>query len=76
VARLPRIALGDPAARPDAVPCSRRRSFLRAGLSSWAHFAHQQGVPTPEFDSFVKAAVFSTLTNVCRMRLHAPHAPA
>ncbi|KAF8063050.1 hcp [Scenedesmus sp. PABB004] len=34
------------------------------GLGAWATFAHQAGVATPELDSFVKAAIFSTLTNV------------
>lgn len=35
------------------------------GLGAWASFAHQiTNLPTPEVDSFVKAAIFSTLTNV------------
>jgi hypothetical protein len=38
---------------------------LPQGLGAWTHFAHQVGgLKTPEVDSFVKAAVFSTLTNV------------
>ncbi|KIY96379.1 Hydroxylamine reductase [Monoraphidium neglectum] len=39
-------------------------TFQLKGLSAWTHFAHQNGVETPDIDSFVKAAVFSTLTNV------------
>ncbi|WIA19985.1 hypothetical protein OEZ85_005859 [Tetradesmus obliquus] len=35
------------------------------GLGAWANFAHQTtNLPTPEVDSFVKAAIFATLTNV------------
>lgn len=35
------------------------------GLGAWASFAHQiTNLPTPEVDSFVKAAIFATLTNV------------
>jgi hypothetical protein len=35
------------------------------GLGAWANFAHQAtNLPTPEVDSFVKAAIFATLTNV------------
>lgn len=35
------------------------------GLGAWANFAHTKtNLPTPEVDSFVKAAIFSTLTNV------------
>ncbi|KAI8475555.1 MAG: hybrid-cluster protein [Monoraphidium minutum] len=39
-------------------------TFQLKGLSAWTRFAHQHGVATPEIDSFVKASVFSTLTNV------------
>lgn len=40
--------------------------FQLKGLGAWANFAHQQApqLATPEVDSFVKAAVFATLTNV------------
>ncbi len=35
------------------------------GLSAWAAFAHSAtGLATPEVDSFIKASVFATLTNV------------
>jgi hypothetical protein len=35
------------------------------GLGAWANFAHQTtNLGTPEVDSFVKAAIFATLTNV------------
>jgi hypothetical protein len=38
---------------------------LLQGLGAWASFAHQiTNLPTPEVDSFVKAAIFATLTNV------------
>lgn len=52
-----------PAAYADAPPGV---SLLHLqGLGAWTHFAHQvAGLKTPEIDSFVKAAVFSTLTNV------------
>ncbi|GBF99305.1 hydroxylamine reductase [Raphidocelis subcapitata] len=39
-------------------------TFQLKGLCSWAHFAHGKGLATPDADSFVKAAIFSTLTNV------------
>lgn len=39
--------------------------LLLQGLGAWASFAHQvTNLPTPEVDSFVKAAIFATLTNV------------
>lgn len=39
--------------------------MLCQGLGAWASFAHQvTSLPTPEVDSFVKAAIFATLTNV------------
>jgi hypothetical protein len=49
-------------------PCTHLLAILQClpGLSAWTHFAHQNGVETPDIDSFVKAAVFSTLTNVSR----------
>ena len=36
------------------------------GLGAWASFAHERaGIVVPEVASFMKAAIFATLTNVC-----------